>query len=369
MDTTVPKTVKEYAAEYIAAGFKLCAITKGYKAPLEDDWEKPENYKGVDDFKPGEGIGLVHGPSNTCTVDLDNLLQAAPYFMSHGVDIRALLDAPDAVRISSGRLNRAKLVYRVPEGTPRLRTYKIMDCGVELRCRASDSDGAQDVLPPSIHPDTGKPYVWLKEGSFTNLPDLPQEILALWLSLGNKSIVRDLNKSDLDVPVELTEEDWYCVNSALAVLSPENYDLWYQVGVALYPYEKGLEVWLDWSSTSDKYSYEKAVLKWFYLEPRDDNPVTYKSIFEWATKYHQWVNPAKGVSKASLALQVAKVSRDEEIEAASGAATLVRGARFVRAPEDGEDISARLPGLAIPRIERVRPVGRGKPGGVGVLEE
>ena len=39
----------------------------------------------------------------------------------------------------------------------------------------------QDVLPPSIHPDTGTPYAWL--GDFTAIPVIPSAIYALWQSL------------------------------------------------------------------------------------------------------------------------------------------------------------------------------------------
>ena len=33
----------------------------------------------------------------------------------------------------------------------------------------------QDVLPPSIHPDTGKPYFWRTPPSADGLPELPRE--------------------------------------------------------------------------------------------------------------------------------------------------------------------------------------------------
>src|SRR5690606_40145834 len=38
----------------------------------------------------------------------------------------------------------------------------------------------QDVLPPSIHPDTGMPYFWRTPPSADGLPELPRELLSIW---------------------------------------------------------------------------------------------------------------------------------------------------------------------------------------------
>lgn len=53
--------------------------------------------------------------------------------------------------------------------------FKRHDLGIELL-----SDGNQTVLPPSIHPETGKPYVWnglysLIDGDIDELPDLDKD--------------------------------------------------------------------------------------------------------------------------------------------------------------------------------------------------
>jgi hypothetical protein len=91
----------------------------------------------------------------------------------------ALITADDAVQIDSGRANRAKLVYRTPEP---LLTFKHANDGVmvvEFRCSDSNGNSVQDVLPPSIHPDTGKPYKWI--GNWRKFPFLPDELLSFWL--------------------------------------------------------------------------------------------------------------------------------------------------------------------------------------------
>jgi len=86
--------------------------------------------------------------------------------------------AVDAVQIKSGRDNRAKLLYRTPEI---LRTFQHCEGDqtiFEFRCGTANGLTVQDVLPPSIHPDTGKPYTW--QGDYKNLPLLPAEICDLW---------------------------------------------------------------------------------------------------------------------------------------------------------------------------------------------
>jgi putative DNA primase/helicase len=56
--------------------------------------------------------------------------------------------------------------------------------GLELRC--ASKDGAvtvMDVLPPSIHEETLKPYAWAGLGDWRNFPGLPEAFLALWREL------------------------------------------------------------------------------------------------------------------------------------------------------------------------------------------
>jgi hypothetical protein len=56
--------------------------------------------------------------------------------------------------------------------------------GLELRCAAKDGTvTVTDVLPPSIHELTRKPYVWAGLGDWRNPPELPEQLLALWREL------------------------------------------------------------------------------------------------------------------------------------------------------------------------------------------
>ena len=172
------------AAEYAAAGFKLCRIAIGSKGPKYENWQnKPISVDQVSH----EGLGLIHALSGTCAIDLDHYESAVAWMENHRIDLPALLADDDAVRINSGRPNRGKLVYRLPKGIKPLVTAQVKTSEgsmmIEFRCAASNGKGCQDVLPPTIHPETGKAYEWAGAGDFNNLPDLPQDLLKVWQDL------------------------------------------------------------------------------------------------------------------------------------------------------------------------------------------
>ena len=171
------------AAElYISAGFCLVPLLFGEKVPALKGWNKRTNT--IADHNQiahltGRNIGLAHAYSGTCTIDVDDFTKTVQYFKDNGIDLRSLLTAPDTVQIKSGRDNRAKLLYRTDEV---LSTFKHNDGGktiVEFRCATANGLTVQDVLPPSIHPETGKPYTW--QGNWQNLPALPAEMRDFWL--------------------------------------------------------------------------------------------------------------------------------------------------------------------------------------------
>ncbi len=174
----------EYAARYDAAGFKLCAIAPGSKGPQYRDWGKhPIRLDQVN----GQGLGLLHVQSRTCAIDVDDLERASHWLKARDIDLRALLEDDSAVQIKSGRPNRAKLLYKLPAGVPALATKKLQTSSgammLEFRCASNDGASVQDVLPPTIHPETKQPYQWAGNGDFENLPPLPGNLLELWKSL------------------------------------------------------------------------------------------------------------------------------------------------------------------------------------------
>ena len=160
--------------EYLDLGWALCAIRPGEKRPLGDGWQVSPTDRELWERHPEFGVGVIHGLSGTCALDLDDMTEAARLLAADGVDVDALLAA--GVQIRSGKPNRGKLLYRAPEGVD-LRRVAVRGSGgvvaYELRGGA-----CQDVLPPTLHPDTGAPYQWV--GDYGDLPELPPDLWALW---------------------------------------------------------------------------------------------------------------------------------------------------------------------------------------------
>lgn len=173
------------AVLYVEAGLALVPIPRGSKGPTLAGWQTQQ--AAIRDTTAaaklnGGNIGLAHRWCGTCCLDVDDYERASAWLQERGVDLAALLSAEDAVQIHSGKPNRAKLLYRLPLGIDHLPTKQPPGSGVEFRCANDDGTGTvQDVLPPSIHPDTQRPYEW--RGDYTRIPVLPACLLVLWRAL------------------------------------------------------------------------------------------------------------------------------------------------------------------------------------------
>lgn len=172
------------AVEYVRAGMALVPIPSGRKGPTARGWQTRERCiteeAGASRINGGN-IGIAHAyctPAPTCALDIDACDAADAWLRAQGIDMMALLAADDAVQIRSGRPGRAKLLYRLPHIMP---TVQPDGSGLELRCASRDGMTVQDVLPPSIHPETSKPYEW--RGDWRAIPAIPPALLAVWQSL------------------------------------------------------------------------------------------------------------------------------------------------------------------------------------------
>jgi len=168
-------------ANYIAHGLALVAIAPGAKKPVDKDWQ--HRAKGINDPRRARqlrSIGVHHLDSRTCCIDVDDWAACEEWLSARGIDLTALLTADDAVQIR-GQSGRAKLLYRLPESVEWLPYVKTADGKLELRCANGPDQSQQDIIPPSKHPDTGKPYEWSGAGDWRNLPELPDDLLTVWL--------------------------------------------------------------------------------------------------------------------------------------------------------------------------------------------
>lgn len=231
--------------DYRSYGWQLCELRPGTKAPLAKNWTD----KGCPFNENALAAGLVHEHSGTCAIDIDNYEEAEKWLATKGISLSGLLSAADSLKIFSGRANRAKLIYALPTPLP---TFKVApyEAGgkrwkaLELRCK-----GGQDVLPPSIHPDTSKPYEWVGE-PLLGVPPLPAALQALWEALAAPAAERQAAPA---VPVAASVDD---ISAMLESRDPDMpYDDWVRVGMAIHAATngKGVHLFDSWSRRGEKY--------------------------------------------------------------------------------------------------------------------
>lgn len=251
-------------ADYARHGWALCALEKGAKGPKYKDW--PTKPIPADAAEGLDGAGLLHVLSKTCALDIDNLEGARGWLAERGVDLTALLEADDAVMVSSGTPNRAKLLYKLSRP---MRTLKPKGSGLELRCATADlTKSVHDALPPSQHP-SGRQYAWEFGilGDWHKLPAIPASLVALWRSLVNEEPETQPEVQETtQPPVNLVQ-----LRKAAFKHDPDcEYDEWTRVGMQLHDAtsgaQEGFNIWSDWSKGIKRSAYPgEATLKSHWL--------------------------------------------------------------------------------------------------------
>lgn len=213
----------DWARRYIEAfGLALVPIEPGEKGPKGHAWNQPGGYftdpMTAEHFwqqHPSHNLGVVLGPSRVCSLDVDDV-QWTRHVLREllGLDVDALADAyPTTV----GNPARFRIMFKLPDGVELSRrslawpnpadvdgsVLKALMAQVKAAKEVGDAARVdalrmaaepfkritvfelraglvQDVLPPSIHPGTGKPYTWRTRPSVDGLPVLPPDLLALW---------------------------------------------------------------------------------------------------------------------------------------------------------------------------------------------
>lgn len=179
------------SAAYIRNGFCIVKIPPRQKFPAHDGWNQPGGYFTDPDAaqayfqkNPNDNIGVVLGPSRLCSLDIDHADHSRMLFSEFGVDIDDLAaNNPTVV----GNPARFRVMFAVPDGVD-LARHSINwpdEGGATTKHTVFEFRAGlvQDVLPPSIHPDTGQPYTWRttpkQAGGVKPLPDV---LLAMWLN-------------------------------------------------------------------------------------------------------------------------------------------------------------------------------------------
>lgn len=186
---TAPSTA-DYAASYVRQfGMAIVPLPPKTKRPLTENWGNdvitdPDQARAYFEQHPDWNMGAALGPSRLCSFDVDDIDATRLIFDEFGWDLDALLQYP-TIQGSPGGF---RVMFRVPEGISlqyHALTWPKQDGSrgrfTVWEIRAADTQQRQDVLPPSIHPDTQRPYVWLTKPKATEgLPTPPDFLLQMW---------------------------------------------------------------------------------------------------------------------------------------------------------------------------------------------
>lgn len=187
----IQPTIADYAASYVRQfGIAIVPLPPRTKRPLAENWGNevitdPDQARAYYERHPDWNMGAALGPSKLCSFDVDDIDATRLIFEEFGWDLDALLQYP-TIQGSPGGF---RVMFRVPEGVSlqyHSLTWPKQDGGkgrfTVWEIRAADTQQRQDVLPPSIHPDTQQPYVWLtKPKGGEPLPPPPDFLLQMWM--------------------------------------------------------------------------------------------------------------------------------------------------------------------------------------------
>ena len=297
----------EQIEQYLAHGWQLTPILLGRKGPDEHGWQqRGAAIKRLADlpirFSEGMNVGLMHAYSGTMAFDIDDWDETVKY----GIDLDALYAAPDAVTILSGRPGRGKLLYRMPPlCTMPTKKYRVLVPGgptnghmtskmvFEMRCATTTGTTHQDVLPPSIHPDTQLPYKWGGAGHWSRLPMIPTSLIKVWQGL--------VGSEEVPVSTTVTDASWPEIGLAVNAISPDcSRDEWIAVGMGLHHHgtmtdnlAHAFDMWKAWSTISvAKYCGDREIAQqWASFKAGKDNVHTIATVYHIAGHYG-WVRPA-----------------------------------------------------------------------------
>ena len=290
---------------YLKAGLVLVPITSG-KGPTGKGWNDREHCVFIPEQLPPDhiGVGLAHAycAPATCALDIDDLVQARELLGQHGISLDELFNAPDAVGITSGNPNHAKLLYRLPFGQlPSKKISQGKKVIFELRCGTANNKTVQDVLPSAaIHPVSGRHYQWQGAGHWSRIPPIPVALLQVW-----HDIIASEQRAVVKVQGEL-DTSWEEIQAALYTIPPDvGREDWLKAmmglkdgAIQLGQPDIGLAIANDWSmGGGEKYAGLRDVIAvWDSISSDRPNGVTLGSLFHLARE-HGWKRPAPDVKQ------------------------------------------------------------------------
>lgn len=293
----------------LKAGAALHWLVKQDKMPVADEWSTAPRYDEEDLrrlHQRGNNIGLRTGePSkiddlylHVLDVDIRNVEKANEAWAAVTELLPDYLTFPSVISGSGGESRHIYFLCSEPLRSKKLRRsanfemvfdkrkgrdVKKFDWEVDLK-----GTGTQLVLPPSIHPDTKRPYVWERELdlTFPFMIEVSPDTVVEWGARLSRAapvddddlfaLVRaapmDLDSDRIERILEDLPEDWV-----------EDRDHWYRVGMALHHQfkgdEVGLETWNHWAKQSNNFDPVDSLRVWKSFHG-SDTPIRMASLIQ-----------------------------------------------------------------------------------------
>jgi hypothetical protein len=273
----------------VTAGFAVHLLHPKSKRPIGNDWsEKPVASIALlrKTYKAGMNVGVRLGKWSKVgdlflhVVDLDirnpdladeareRLTELFGKWEKYPIVISGsggssrhvyfLTDKP----FSSKKLAHSKTFSMVWEEA-RQKEVKKWDWEIELF-----GTGKQVAMPPSIHPDTGKPYRWLAEFDFDDLdlgfgPIVPSSRIEELVGAEDESEASDERSQPLGLSIDEAEE---ILGDLPESEFREDRDGWLTVGMALHHEfggsDEAFKIWCEFSKLSDKFDRKDQKRVW-----------------------------------------------------------------------------------------------------------
>lgn len=163
------------------------------KLAFLNNWQSKElTYEQAKSYTGCTGVGLVHGLSNTCCIDIDDVDLAREWFKGFKINMDNMLEKGFIVYSPNGKSGKA--IFRLPQDVD-LPKLAVKDEKKGIQFVEFRSGSHQDAWPGSQYHFRGMGFNEWGNTYYTTdekwqgieledaLPDLPIEMVKLWLSL------------------------------------------------------------------------------------------------------------------------------------------------------------------------------------------
>ncbi|NSZ73896.1 hypothetical protein G6L74_09100 [Agrobacterium tumefaciens] len=287
----------------IEAGAALHWLRPRDKMPIEEHWSSAPRYTAEqlrNSYRQGNNVGLRTGEPSSVdglylhVIDLD-IRKSEKADEAWCALIEMMPAARNLPRVISGSGGESRHIYflsseplaskklRKSDGSEMVfdpkkgRDVKKNDWEVDLK-----GTGTQVAIPPSIHPDTGKPYRWERP------LDLDFAELMVAKISGARAAAAEPDDDDLFAivradPLDIDEDEIQEILDDLPEDWVEDRDYWLTVGMAFHHQfrgeDEGFEAWCDWSEQSAKFDRKYSEVRWNSFKGKP-HPVTFRTLIQ-----------------------------------------------------------------------------------------